>query len=149
MTRVLLADDSDGLRLVLRSVLAAADDLEVVAEARDGQEAVDLVETACPDVVVLDVAMPVVDGLQALSELRRRYPSLPVVMVSGFAEQDVALQAAARGAHALVDKTGDLDRLVEAVRSAAAGAPDRRPVPQQRTASDEPAAPVTEPSSAG
>lgn len=121
VTRVLLADDSDGLRLLVRSWLSTVDDLEVVAEASNGAEAVALTDAHRPDVVVLDVAMPVMDGLEALTELRRRFPSLPVVMLSGFAERDVADQAARRGAFAFVEKSGDLDPLVEAVRRAASG----------------------------
>jgi signal transduction histidine kinase len=137
-TRVLLADDSDGLRLLVRSWLSTVDDLEVVAEAANGAEAVALTDAHRPDVVVLDIAMPVMDGLEALTELHRRHPSLPVVMLSGFAERDVAEQAARRGAVAFLEKSGDLDPLVAAVRRAAAGAlptvlppavPAPRPVP--------------------
>ncbi|MFP5219149.1 MAG: response regulator [Actinomycetes bacterium] len=132
-TRVLLADDSDGLRLLVRSWLSTVDDLEVVAEASNGAEAVALTDAHRPDVVVLDVAMPVMDGLEALTELHRRFPSLPVVMLSGFAERDVADQAARRGAYAFVEKTGDLDPLVDVVRRAALGP---LPVPPPRSTSE-------------
>jgi signal transduction histidine kinase/DNA-binding NarL/FixJ family response regulator len=132
-TRVLLADDSDGLRLLVRSWLLTVEDLEVVAEASNGAEAVALTEAHRPDVVVLDVAMPVMDGLVALTELHRRFPTLPVVMLSGFAERDVAEQAARRGAYAFVEKSGDLDPLVEVVRRAASGPAT---VPQPREGAD-------------
>ncbi|HWH27383.1 MAG TPA: ATP-binding protein [Mycobacteriales bacterium] len=150
-TRILLADDSDGLRLLVRSWLSTVDDLEVVAEASNGAEAVALADAHRPDVVVLDVAMPVMDGLEALSELHRRFPSLPVVMLSGFAERDVADQATRRGAYAFVEKTGDLDPLVEVVRRAALGprlAPPPRTEQAARATDAAPAAavvPVAEP----
>lgn len=136
-TRVLLADDSEGLRLLVRSWLSSTDDLEVVAEASNGAEAVALADAHRPDVVVLDVAMPVMDGLEALTEIHRRYPTLPVVMLSGFAEADVAAQASARGAVAFVEKSGDLDLLVQAVRRAARGPallPSPRPAADLRPA---------------
>lgn len=152
VTRILLADDSDGLRLLVRSWLSTVDDLEVVAEASNGAEAVALTDAHRPDVVVLDVAMPVMDGLEALTELHRRFPSLPVVMLSGFAERDVADQAARRGAYAFVEKTGDLDPLVDVVRRAASGplavpvprsavpSPDRRAQPARAALVPEPSA---------
>lgn len=125
--RVLLADDSEGLRLLVRSWLSGEDDLEVVAEATDGAQAVALADAHRPDVVVLDVAMPVMDGLEALTELQRRFPGLPVVMHSGFAEGQVARQALARGARAFVEKSGDLDPLLTAIRAASAPAPSDVP----------------------
>src|SRR3954451_18400058 len=86
--RVLLCDDVGALRVLLREMLSEALSIEVVAEARDGNECVAMAKELEPDVVLLDVAMPNLDGLQALKHLRDGAPDIPrVVMLSGFEAQ--------------------------------------------------------------
>lgn len=118
--RLALVDDSDEIRLLARLGLDDADGFSVVAEASDGAEALAVVDAHLPDVVVLDVAMPVMDGLQALAELRVRHPEIPVVMFSGFSERHLEDRARRLGAAAYVEKTGDLTRLAAELRRAAA-----------------------------
>jgi len=118
--RLAVVDDSDEIRLLARLGLDEADGFSVVAEASDGAEALAVVDAHLPDVVVLDVAMPVMDGLQALAELRVRHPEIPVVMFSGFSERHLEDRARRLGAAAYVEKTGDLTRLAAELRRAAA-----------------------------
>lgn len=93
--RVFLCDDSDGYRQLLRALLAQHDDLVVVGEAADGQQAADAVAGALPDAIVLDVRMPVLDGLQALPLLLAEAPQATVFMLSG--EDEDALRDQAHG----------------------------------------------------
>ncbi len=98
--RVLVVDDSVAVRHVVSATLRAEDDLCVVGTARDGMDAIEKAGRLNPDVVVLDVEMPVLDGLNTLPELHQRCPNLPVVMFSTLTERGAAatLEALARGA---------------------------------------------------
>jgi signal transduction histidine kinase len=128
---VVVADDSSAIRLLARNALAPRKGFAVVAEASDGAEALRLVEHHRPDCVVLDVEMPGMGGFDALAELQRRRPEIPVVMLSGFSNETVLDKAMTGGAAALLHKD-QLTRLGETVRQAAAGpahaAPPARPV---------------------
>ncbi|HET9690121.1 MAG TPA: response regulator, partial [Acidimicrobiales bacterium] len=97
--RVVLVDDAADLRTLMRQQLLVAGGFDVVAEGADGQEAVALAATFRPDLMVLDLAMPVMDGLQALPQVRQVSPASAVVMVSGFDDTvgQVALDAGAAG----------------------------------------------------
>lgn len=117
--RLVVVDDSEEVRLLARLALEGTDGIHVVAEAADGAEGLEVVAEVHPDVVVLDVAMPVMDGLQALTEIGRRHPEIPVVMFSGFSEGHLAPRALALGAFAYVEKSGDIDVLTREIRRAA------------------------------
>lgn len=80
--RVVLADDHPMFRFGLRAILEAAEDIEVVGEAKDGQELVALVEKERPDVVLTDLAMPLVDGAAATRRIIERYPALGVIVLT-------------------------------------------------------------------
>lgn len=82
--RVLIVDDHAGIRLILRAAALARDDFEVVGEAVDGYEAITCAETLQPDLVLLDVAMPGMDGLEALPRVRRAAPGARVVVLTAF-----------------------------------------------------------------
>jgi DNA-binding NarL/FixJ family response regulator len=91
MVRVLLADDNAGFRGALRRLLERDPDIDIVAEAEDGARAVDLADELGPDVVVMDVSMPRLDGLEATHRLRDRRPDIAVLLLSiGNTEQDIA-----------------------------------------------------------
>jgi signal transduction histidine kinase len=128
---VVVADDSSAIRLLARNALAPRKGFAVVAEASDGAEALRLVEHHQPDCVVLDVEMPGMGGFDALAELQRRSPEIPVVMLSGFSNETVLDRAMTGGAAALLHKD-QLTRLGETVRQAATGPahipPPERPV---------------------
>ena len=118
----MICDDEPSLRELLRIALGLEHDLEVVAEAADGREALDLVERHRPDVILLDLAMPGMDGLEALPKLRKAAPETKVVIFSGFQESVLGRQARELGAVAYVEKGTDLAALAAAIRNAAAPA---------------------------
>ena len=120
-TRILVADDHTVVRRGLRMVLDAAPDLEVVAEAQDGIEAVEIALRENIDLAVLDVAMPRRTGLQAARELVRRRPELRVLMLSMHELEDYCFEALKAGASGYVLKTVADRDLVEACRAAMRG----------------------------
>jgi DNA-binding NarL/FixJ family response regulator len=121
--RILLADDHAVVRRGLRLVLESEPDLEVVAEAGDGAEAVRLALDSDIDLAVLDVSMPRMTGLQAAAELSRRRPELRVLMLSMHDSEQYLFQALRAGASGYVLKTVADRDLVEACRAATRGEP--------------------------
>ena len=120
--RVYLCDDVAALRLVTRTVLELEPDLEVVGEAGDGRTALADVERLQPDVLVLDLSLPELDGLEVLEELARVSPGTRVVVFSGYPEEQLGAAALARGARSYVEKGADIDEVARAVRAVAAEA---------------------------
>jgi PAS domain S-box-containing protein len=122
VTRVLLVDDAASVRALLRATLEQSGAFDVVGEAGNGDAAVALAEQLRPDVIVLDLAMPGVDGLTALPELARRAPGATIVVFSeAIGDEETALE---RGAHAVVHKSDSLDLLLKAL-SERDGTPSR------------------------
>jgi DNA-binding NarL/FixJ family response regulator len=101
---VLLVDDTPDLRALVRMALERRGDFQVVAEAGDGLQGVDAAEEHQPDVVLLDIAMPVMSGLEALPLIRRVCPTSTVIMLSGFGADKMAAQALAAGADGYIQK---------------------------------------------
>ena len=122
-TRILLADDHPMVRRGLRLVLDAEPDLEVVAEAGDGAEAVQVALATELDLAVLDVAMPKMTGLQAAAELQRRRPGLRTLMLSMHDNEQYFFEALKAGASGYVLKSAADRDLVEACRAAMRGEP--------------------------
>jgi DNA-binding NarL/FixJ family response regulator len=122
-TRILLADDHAVVRRGLRLVLDAEPDLEVVAEAGDGSDAVQRALTEDVDLAVLDVTMPRLTGLQAATELSKRKPELKVLMLSMHDNEQYLFQALKAGAAGYVLKSAADRDLVEACRAAMRGEP--------------------------
>jgi len=120
-TRVLLADDDALVRAGLRMVLSHAGDVEVVAEAADGAEAVDLAIGSAVDVALLDVRMPGIDGLAAAEQLAIHAPTVRVVMLTTFGEDEYVARALSAGAAGFVLKDTGPQELIHAVRAAANG----------------------------
>ena len=135
--RVLLADDHALFRRGLRSMLALEEDMDIVGEAADGQEAQELAAELHPDVVLLDINMPRVTGIQAAAELRRAHPTLAIVMLTMFAEDEIIEEALAAGADGYLRKDTPFDDLVATVRATVArrGAAQARHAPTPRAAS--------------
>ncbi|PHQ52720.1 DNA-binding response regulator [Streptomyces cinnamoneus] len=122
MIRVLLADDEPMIRVGIRAVLSTDPGLEVVAEAGDGHEAVELVRRHRPDVAVLDIRMPRVNGIEAAARIRAAVPGTGVVMLTTFGEDDYILQALSGGAAGFLVKSGAPEELLAGVRAVAEGA---------------------------
>jgi PAS domain S-box-containing protein len=107
--RVVIADDVPEIRQLLRRVLTQSRGFRVVGEAVDGQTAVEMAATLQPDALLLDLAMPVMDGLSAIPEIRARSPRTKICVLSGYPSRDVAISATDLGAHAYLEK-GDAAR---------------------------------------
>lgn len=122
MIRVLLADDEPLVRAGIRAVLAADPGIEVVAEAGNGRTAVELATAHRPDVVLLDIAMPVLDGLAAAAELTRTVPETGVLMLTTFSADEHIAAALAGGARGFLLKSGDPRELFSGIRAVADGA---------------------------
>ncbi len=114
--RVLIVDDVASLRDLLRTVLEIEDDFVVVGEAGDGVEALRAAVNVHPDLVLLDLAMPVMDGLEALPRLRALLPSAKIVVFSGFESDAAGEQAIGGGADAYVEKGLPVPELVAQIR---------------------------------
>ncbi|GLF96676.1 response regulator transcription factor [Streptomyces yaizuensis] len=119
--RVVIADDEPLIRAGIRMILTSDREIEVVAEASNGREAIDLVRAHGADVVLLDIQMPVMDGLTAMGELRRAVPSARVVILTTFGERDNVLRALEAGGAGFLLKDTAPAELIAAVRAAAAG----------------------------
>lgn len=117
-----MADDEALVRAGVRAVLAAAPDIEVVAEAGDGREAIELARAHRPDVALLDIRMPVLDGLGAAAEFRRAVPEVAVAMLTTFSEDAYITGALDSGASGFLLKSGDPYELMAAVRAVHGGA---------------------------
>lgn len=119
MIRVLVVDDQAAVRRNLRVRLEMEPDLQVVGEAGTGGEALLLAQTLTPDVVLMDIAMPGLDGLAATTALRQMVPRSAVVVLSIHDDPQTRAEAEAAGAVAFVEKRGATDRLLAAIRRAA------------------------------
>ena len=119
--RVIIVDDQTLIRLGFRMVLDATDDIEVVGEAADGAAALDAVRSLQPDVVLMDVRMPGVDGLEATARIRRDHPTVAVLVLTTFDLDEYAFGALRAGAGGFLLKDARGDELVAAVRAVAAG----------------------------
>jgi DNA-binding NarL/FixJ family response regulator len=115
MRRVLIADDVIDLRTLMRMALELAGDFEVVAEAGDGAQAITQAEFHQPDLVLLDLSMPVLDGLEALPRIRAVAPDAHVVVLSGFEASRMRDRVLEGGAVAYLEK-GDIMATIEALR---------------------------------
>ena len=125
--RVMIVDDYDMLRVSLRFFLQSLDDLEVVGEARNGQDAIELCAVLKPDVILMDVKMPGMDGVAATRTIRRTYPEVQVVGLTSFSDEDwlgALLQAGAAG---LLTKNISIDDIAAAIKKAHRG-DEGRPV---------------------
>ena len=121
MIRVVVADDHHLVRQGIRALLERADDIQIVAEAPDGNEAVQLVEQLTPSVLVIDISMPRLNGIQALEQLRARNLTTQVVILTMHFDETLIRQALQGGARAYVLKDAFVDELLVAIRAADRG----------------------------
>lgn len=120
-TTIVLADDHRIVRQGLRALLASEADLEVIGEADDGREALELVRRLSPDVLVLDLMMPGLNGLEVARQLPRQSPGVRVVVLSMYDDEGFVLEALANGVSGYVLKDSNSSDLIHAVREVAAG----------------------------
>lgn len=125
--RVVIVDDTEDLRFLLRTALTRGG-MEVVAEAADGRAGIHAVRDAQPDVVLLDLAMPVMDGRAALPAIRRGAPAARIIVLSGFGADQLSDEVLALGADGYIEKGHSLRRIVQYVEDAAVAPVVTRPV---------------------
>jgi DNA-binding NarL/FixJ family response regulator len=121
MTRVLIADDDDLMRAGLAELLAVDATIEVVGEASDGRQAVDVATRLAPDVVLMDVRMPVLDGIEATRQLATAAPDVKVLVLTTFEQDDYVFGALRAGASGFLLKRTRPEELIAAVHTIAAG----------------------------
>jgi len=119
--RVLIVDDMPHVRRELTQLLDLAGGLEIVGHAANGAQAVELAQTLCPDVVLLDLGMPVMDGFEAARRIKASGSGSRIVVLSVRADEATRREAAQAGANAFVVKGSSLDTLLEAIVGRAAG----------------------------
>jgi DNA-binding NarL/FixJ family response regulator len=118
LIKLLLADDQrlfvDNLKLMLESL---ADDIRIIGIALDGQEAIDLVEAEMPDIILMDIRMPGMDGVEATRILHQKYPGIKIVMLTTFLEDDYVESALKYGAYGYILKNIKSDDLIASIRA--------------------------------
>lgn len=119
--RVLIVDDHPMMRDGLRTTIELEDDMHVVGEAVDGAEAIEMFATLSPDVTLLDLQMPNIDGLQALTAIRQSSPDASVVVFTIYPGDARVTQALTLGATSYLLKSSHREQIIEAIRAAAAG----------------------------
>jgi two-component system, NarL family, invasion response regulator UvrY len=122
MIRVLLADDHSIVLAGLRRLVEESGDMEVVAEAADGREAIHKIRTIQPDVAVIDLSMPQIDGLEVIHQIHPEYPDLPIIVLTMHAENQYVVRAIEAGAMGYITKQSAPEQLVHAIRKVHGGA---------------------------
>ncbi len=148
MTRILVVDDQRLVREGLTALLELVDDLQLVAVAEDGAQAIALVDEHRPDVVLMDLRMPVMDGVEATRRIRRDHPDVEIVVLTTHADDDSILAALRAGARGYLTKDAGVAEIARAVAAAAAGQALLDPQVQVRLlqglTADRPPGPLTE-----
>ena len=121
MIRLLIADDHAVVRTGLTQLLSAVDDIELVGAATDGEQAVALCAELAPDVVLMDLEMPALDGIEATRRIKEAQPEVAVVILTSFADRERILRALDAGAAGYLLKDAEPDELTRAVHAAARG----------------------------
>ncbi len=121
MIKILLADDHSIVRAGLRRIIEDSGEMMVVAEAADGQEAIREVHRTSPDVAVVDISMPGLDGLEFISRVRSTHPKLPVLVLTMHEEDQYVIRVFASGANGYITKRSAPEQLVNAIRKVYAG----------------------------
>jgi NarL family two-component system response regulator YdfI len=119
--RVMITDDHLIVREGLRMILETADDLEVVGEATDGAECLRLVAEFVPDVILMDLQMPHMDGITAIDHLRKDHPQIAIVILTTYNEDDLMIRGLQAGARGYLLKDSSRENLLDAIHAAAKG----------------------------
>ncbi len=119
--RILITDDHLIVREGLRMIFDTVPNIELVGEANNGQEALDAVDTLHPNVVLMDLQMPVMDGITAIKHLRQMHPELAVIILTTYKEDDLMHRGLSAGAHGYLLKDADRQTLIDTIQAAARG----------------------------
>jgi len=122
MIRVFLADDHSIVRAGLRRLIEESGDMEVVAEAADGKEAIRMIREIRPDVAVVDLSMPQIDGLEVIGRIHPEFPELPIIVLTMHAENQYVVRAIEAGAMGYITKQSAPEQLAKAIRKVISGA---------------------------
>lgn len=122
MIKVLLADDHSIVLAGLRRLVEESEDMEVVAEASDGLEAIQKIRAVQPDVAVIDLSMPQIDGLEVINRIHPEYPDLPIIVLTMHAENQYVVRAIEAGAMGYITKQSAPEHLAHAIRKVHGGA---------------------------
>ena len=124
-TRILIVDDVAELRQIFRLMLGSDDRFEVVGEAADGIEAIEKAGSLRPDIVLLDIAMPRLDGIAAIPEIHRASPGVKIMVLSGFQTTTLTKRALSSCASAFLEKGASSDQIISLVDEVAAAPPKK------------------------
>jgi DNA-binding NarL/FixJ family response regulator len=116
-TRVLIVDDAPQVRRELRTLLPLLDDIEIVGEAENGQSAIELAAALQPDAILIDVEMPILDGLEATRRIKQASPATRIIILSIHDDEATSAQARSAGADDFVDKGAPLTTLLQAIKT--------------------------------
>jgi DNA-binding NarL/FixJ family response regulator len=125
-TRIIIADDHDLVREAMRSLLNSEPDLRVIDEAKDGQETIELTRLHRPDLVLMDVRMPKVNGLEATRKIKEELPTTKVLIVSAYEDPLLVSDAVRAGADGYVLKLSPIQEQLDAIRGVLGGEPQYR-----------------------
>ncbi|OIN03238.1 DNA-binding response regulator [Idiomarina sp. MD25a] len=117
MIKVLLVDDQTLIRQGLESLLTMSDALTICGQASDGEEAINMIDSVQPDVVLMDIRMPRMDGIETTRRLRQTHPQLPILILTTFDDHELIIKAIAAGAQGYLLKDVSLETLVDAIRA--------------------------------
>jgi two-component system chemotaxis response regulator CheY len=115
--KIIIVDDNDLIRTLLRGILRA-EDCEIIGEARNGTLALELIEKSKPDIVLLDVLMPEMDGLETLQNIKQQYPEIIVVMITGSPSKDNVKESIQGGASGFIVKPFNSAKVIETLKRA-------------------------------
>ncbi len=116
MIKIVIADDHPFIREGVKKVINDKIDLDIIGEAQDGHELLDILEEKTPDILVLDITMPGKSGLELLKQLNELYPDLPVLILSIHSEERFAIRALKAGAYGYLTKSSISEELIKAIR---------------------------------
>lgn len=119
--RILICDDQDMIREGLSLILSSNSDFSVIGTAEDGARALERIEADPPDVVLMDLKMPVMDGVQATESIRRRYPEIRILVLTTYSDDEWLFDAIRSGAHGYLLKDAPSEDLFKAIRATVAG----------------------------
>ncbi|MBQ0140854.1 MAG: response regulator transcription factor [Kurthia sp.] len=127
MIRILLVDDHEMVRIGVSAYLQAQSDMEVVAEAENGKEAIEQALTHRPDIILMDMVMPVMNGAEATAEIIKQWPEAKIMIVTSFLEDDKVYPALEAGAISYLLKTTNAKQIADAIRTTYSGTPVLEP----------------------